>query len=310
MSTLVRRSNLSQLLTLAELTPDQLSELLTLALHIKQNPEQYNKVLAGKSIALLFEKPSLRTRVSFDVGINKLGGHSVYLDQQNGAMGKRETVADFGSNLACWTDAIVARVYSQKTLEELAASSKKPVINALSDIYHPCQALADLLSLKENFGDLSKVHLAFIGDGNNVCQSLMLGSALSGMKITVVTPVGFEPDAKVTQQALTIAATTGAVITLSHDLATAEGADALYTDTWLSMGDKADPETIKQTFAPYQINTALMQQTGAKYFMHCLPAHRGQEVAADVLDSDVSLVLQQAENRMHAQNAVLVSLFS
>lgn len=303
-------SKLSQLLSLAELNQTQLADLLTSALHIKQNPQQYSQALAGKSIALLFEKPSLRTRVSFDVGINKLGGHSVYLDQQNGAMGKRESVADFGSNLACWTDAIVARVYSQKTLEELALSSKKPVINALSNIYHPCQALADLLTLKERLGDLSNVHLAFAGDGNNVCHSLMLGAALSGMKITVITPPGFGPCGHVLVQAQQIAATTGAEIVLSHHLSAAAGADAIYTDTWLSMGDKADPEVIKQTFAPYQINTAAMQRLGVKYFMHCLPAHRGHEVTSDVLDSDASLVLQQAENRMHAQNAVLVSLFS
>jgi len=303
-------SKLTQLLCLAELDQAQLSALLDLALKIKHSPQDYRQALQGRSIALLFEKPSLRTRVSFDVGINKLGGHSVYLDLQNGAMGVRESVEDFGSNLACWTDAIVARVYSQKTLVQLALSSKKPVINALSDLYHPCQALADLLTLKEQFGDLSKVHLAFVGDGNNVCHSLMLGAAIMGMDLTVITPQGFGPDAHVLLKAQEMAKQSGAKLTLSQHVSSAAGVDAIYTDTWLSMGTRADPALIEQLFAPYQINTAVMQRLAVKHFMHCLPAHRGQEVTSEVLDSEYSLALQQAENRMHAQNAVLVSLFS
>ncbi|GGW52122.1 ornithine carbamoyltransferase [Alishewanella tabrizica] len=303
-------SKLTQLLCLAELDQAQLSALLDSALKIKHSPQDYRQALQGRSIALLFEKPSLRTRVSFDVGINKLGGHSVYLDLQNGAMGVRESVEDFGSNLACWTDAIVARVYSQKTLVQLALSSKKPVINALSDLYHPCQALADLLTLKEQFGDLDKVHLAFVGDGNNVCHSLMLGAAIMGMDLTVITPQGFGPDAHVLLKAQEMAKQSGAKLTLSQHVSSAAGVDAIYTDTWLSMGTRADPALIEQLFAPYQINTAVMQRLAVKHFMHCLPAHRGQEVTSEVLDSEYSLALQQAENRMHAQNAVLVSLFS
>ncbi|MDD4863541.1 MAG: ornithine carbamoyltransferase [Alishewanella agri] len=303
-------SKLTQLLCLAELDQTQLKALLELALNIKQNPQDYQQALKGRSIALLFEKPSLRTRVSFDVGIYKLGGHSVYLDLQNGAMGVRESVEDFGSNLACWTDAIVARVYSQKTLVQLALSSKKPVINALSDLYHPCQALADLLTLTEQYGDLSKVHLAFVGDGNNVCHSLMLGAAIMGMDLTVVTPQGFGPDAHVLLKAQELAQHSGAKLTLSQHLSSAAGADVIYTDTWVSMGNKVDPAQVKHIFAPYQINTAAMQRLAVKHFMHCLPAHRGQEVTSEVLDSEFSLALQQAENRMHAQNAVLVSLFS
>lgn len=303
-------SKLKQLLSLAELSPAALNDLLNLALDVKQQPAKYTQALAGKSVALIFEKPSLRTRVSFDVGIYKLGGHSVYLDQQNGAMGKRETVADFGRNLACWTDVIVARVFSQHTLEQLVQASGKPVINALSDMYHPCQALADLLALKERFNDLTKVHLAYVGDGNNVCHSLLIGAALSGMAMTVVTPKGFEPSTQVWQQALQIAAQTGAKLALTEQLAAAKGADAIYTDTWLSMGDKADPAVIEHRFRPYQINSDVMQRLAVQYFMHCLPAHREHEVTSDVLDSDVSLVLLQAENRMHAQNAVLISLFA
>ena len=197
-----------------------------------------------------------------------------------------------------------------KHAEQLAASSKKPVINALSELYHPCQALADLLALKERFGDLRKVHLAYVGDGNNVCHSLMLGAALSGMRMTVVTPAGFAPSIEIVAQAQQLALQTGAEITLSQQLSAAAGASAIYTDTWLSMGDKADPEQIERVFRPYQINSELMQQLAVTYFMHCLPAHREHEVTSDVLDSDASLVLLQAENRMHAQNAVLISLFS
>lgn len=303
-------SKLKQLLSLAELSPAALNDLLNLALDVKLHPEKYTQALAGKSVALIFEKPSLRTRVSFDVGIYKLGGHSVYLDQQNGAMGKRETVADFGRNLACWTDAIVARVFSQRTLEELADVSGVPVINALSDLYHPCQALADLLALKERFTDLTKVHLAYVGDGNNVCHSLLIGAALTGMTMTVVTPTGFEPSTSVWQKVQQLAVASGAKLNLSTQLSDASGADAIYTDTWLSMGDKADPAVIEQTFRPYQINSGVMRQLAVKNFMHCLPAHREHEVTSEVLDSDASLVLLQAENRMHAQNAVLISLFA
>jgi ornithine carbamoyltransferase len=303
-------SKLTQLLSLADLSKDQLNALLDLAITIKRQPQLYQHALAGKSIALLFEKPSLRTRVSFDVGINKLGGHSVYLDQQNGALGVRETVEDFGSNLACWTDAIVARVYQQKTLEQLAASSKKPVINALSDLYHPCQALADLLTLKEHYGDLTQVHLAFVGDGNNVCNSLLIGAAILGMRMTVVTPEGFAPAALVMNRADHLAKESGAKLMFSNDLTALASADAVYTDTWLSMGNKADPAVIEPLFKPYQINAELMQRYELKHFMHCLPAHRGLEVTSEVLDSAQSLVLQQAENRMHAQNAVLVNIFS
>lgn len=270
-------SQLSQLLCLAELSKTQLSDLLALASQIKARPEQYAEALKGKSIALLFEKPSLRTRVSFDVGIYKLGGHSVYLDQQNGALGVRESVEDFGANLACWCDAIVARVYSQQTLVKLAQSSKKPVINALSDLYHPCQALADLLSLHEVCGDLSQVHLAFIGDGNNVCHSLMLGAAILGMTLTVVTPPGFGPDAHVLLKAQQLAAESGAKLTLSTCVSSAAGADAIYTDTWQSMGNNTDPAVIARAFQPYQVNTAVMLRLGIKYALSASASRAGSD---------------------------------
>lgn len=294
-------------LLMGDLTPSQTAELLQLAHTIKQRPAAWSQALAGKSVALLFEKPSLRTRASFAAGINRLGGHSIYLDAAN-LMGVREPAKDVGANLALWHDAIVARVFSQATLVELAAASPKPVINALSDIDHPCQAMADLLTLQEQLGDLSQAHLTYVGDGNNVCHSLMLGAAQMGMAMQVVTPDGYSPDATVLAQAQQIAQQTGSTITVTHDLTALQSTDAIYTDTWVSMGQQRDSNQIMRDFAPYQVNCQLMKRLGAKFFMHCLPAYRGREVTTEVLDGPQSLILQQAENRMHAQNAILVQL--
>lgn len=259
---------------------------------------------------MLFEKPSLRTRVSFDIGINKLGGHCLYLDQQNGALGQRESIADFATNLSCWADAIVARVYSNKTINELAQHASVPVINALCDLYHPCQGLADLLTLTEQLGTLKNTKLTYIGDGNNVTHSLMYGAAIMGMKMTVVCPAGHFPDGQVVQEAQALAAQNGGSLLLTSEVSDIGEQDAIYTDTWISMGDNTSFTDIQQKFAPYQVNQTLMQQVGTPYFMHCLPAHRGVEVTDEVMDGEQSLILQQAENRMHAQNAVLVTLLA
>ena len=294
------------LLTFAGWSQSQIQHLLELAVQIKSAPEQHNQILAGKSVAALFEKPSLRTRVSFDIGIHKLGGHMVYLDSKAG----REDAKDMGANLACWADAIVARVFSHSTLVDMAGSSSKPVINALCDMYHPCQALADYLTLLEAFGSLENLTLAYIGDGNNVTQSLMLMGAILGVNVVIVTPEGYEPDAGITQQAKDLAATSGSKLILSHDPSAANGADALYTDTWISMGNETPLEQIKDIFAPYQLNESLMAQTGAKYVLHCQPAHRDLEITASLIDSDKSLLMQQAENRMHGQNAILAHLLA
>lgn len=299
---------MNDLLAMADLKPSETAELLQLAHTIKQRPAAWATYLQGKSIALLFEKPSLRTRASFAAGINRLGGHSIYLDAQN-LVGSREPASDVGANLALWHDAIVARVYSQQTLLELAQASSKPVVNALSDTCHPCQALADLLTLQEQLGDLSKVHLTYIGDGNNVCQALMAGAAQMGMQMQIVTPEGYAPDAEQLAAAQQQAQATGGAITLTHDLTQLQPTDAIYTDTWFSMGQERDNNAVMHDFAPYQVNSDLMKRLGAKYFMHCLPAYRGREVTAEVMDSVSSLVLQQAENRLHAQNAILVKLF-
>lgn len=301
---------MKDLLSLQDLSQQDLLDLLALAKKIKAKPQQHNQLLAGKNLVMLFEKPSLRTRVSFDIGINKLGGHCLYLDQQNGALGKRESVADFATNLSCWADAIIARTYSHKTIEQLAEHASVPVVNALSDLYHPCQGLADFLTLSEQINDLSQLKLAYVGDGNNVTHSLMLGAAILGATMTVICPEGHFPDGLVVTKAQELAKKHGGKLLLTNDVEQIEGHDAIYTDTWISMGDSTSLAEIEQKFAPYQINADLMKVAGAKYFMHCLPAHRGEEVTAEVIDGAASLILQQAENRMHAQNALLVSLLN
>ncbi|MBU3020812.1 ornithine carbamoyltransferase [Aestuariibacter sp. A3R04] len=296
------------LLTFASWSPEEVKSLLELAVTIKQTPTAYNQVLAGKSIVALFEKPSLRTRVSFDIGINKLGGHMVYLDAQSGKLAGREDNVDTAANLACWADAIVARVFSHETLEQFSSAANIPVINALCDKYHPCQGLADYLTMFEAFGKTEGLTMAYIGDGNNVTHSLLIVGALLGCHQVVVTPAGHEADPSIVSQAQDIAAQTGVKIVQSNDIDAAIGADVLYADTWLSMGDDTPLEAIKDKFMPYQVNEALMEKTGAKYVMHCQPAHRDLEITGSLIDSDKSLLMQEAENRMHAQNAILTKL--
>ena len=298
------------LLSLKDWTADQLHSLLALAKTIKNNPAGYRKALDGLSIVALFEKPSLRTRVSFDIGINKLGGHMVYLDTQSNKLAGREDVKDMGANLACWADAIVARVFAHSTLEELAESADVPVINALCDMYHPCQAVADYLTISENYDDLSKVKLAYIGDGNNVTHSLMLMGVALGCEVVVITPEGHEVDDNIIKLTQARAQQFGGKLTVSTDINAANGSQVLYTDTWLSMGDETPLADIKDTFSGYEINEALMAKTGAKYVLHCQPAHRDLEISGSLIDSDASLLMQQAENRMHGQNAILVHLLA
>ena len=298
------------LLSFKDWTADQLHNLLALAKTIKNNPAGYRSALDGLSIVALFEKPSLRTRVSFDIGINKLGGHLVYLDSQSNKLAGREDVKDMGANLACWADAIVARVFAHSTLEELAASAKVPVINALCDMYHPCQALADFLTISENYDDLSNVKLAYIGDGNNVTHSLMLMGVALGCEVVVITPKGYEVDKNIIKLTQARAQQFGGKLTVSTDINAANGSQVLYTDTWLSMGDETPLAAIKDIFAGYEINEALMEKTGAEYVLHCQPAHRDLEISGSLIDSEASLLMQQAENRMHGQNAILVQLLA
>ena len=300
----------SHFLTGLELNKAQALKLLSLAQTIKQQPKEFSQALAGQSIVTLFEKPSLRTRVSFDIGINRLGGHAVYLDQQNGAMGGRESVKDFALNIATWADGIVARVNAHSSLQTLAEFSSVPVVNSLCDLYHPCQALADFLTLQEVYGDVSKIKLAYLGEGNNVTHSLMLLAATLGTDFVAISPKGASPDAQILKQAEQLALESGASITVSDDIEAATGADALYADTWVSMGDTTPLEQVKAKYMPYQINQQLVEQSGASTILHCQPAHREYEITSEVMDGANSKIIQQAENRMHAQNALLVSLLN
>lgn len=295
------------LLTFKDWSKQDIESLLNLATEIKNNSVKYSNTLQGKSLVALFEKPSLRTRVSFDIGINKLGGHMVYLDSQAGKLAGREDVKDMGDNLACWADGIIARVYEHKTLEQLS-TAKVPVINALCDLYHPCQGLADFLTLKEVYGDLSQVTLAYVGDGNNVTHSLLLVGAILGAKVLSITPAGYEVDQAIFSLAEQLAKKNGGSVEQSNDVGAAKGANVLYADTWLSMGDTTPLEQIQEVFAPYKVDEEMMTATGAEYVMHCQPAHRDLEISGNLIDSNQSLLLQQAENRMHAQNAILTHL--
>jgi len=296
-------------LSITDLSPTAINAILDLALHIKANPAAYTTCLPAKTAVMLFEKPSLRTRCSFEIGMAKLGGQAVYLDHNSSRIGERETVEDYAGNLSQWCEIIIARTNKHETVERLAAAATVPVINALTDLEHPCQILADFLTLKEVFGSLDNFKMVYIGDGNNVCHSTLLGAAMLGMEVSVVTPPGHEPSQAVVEEAVKQACTTGATIHVGHDLSEVEGANAVYTDTWISMGDDADPDVINQRLGPYQVNAELMARAHPDaVFMHCLPAHRGQEVTADVIDGPKSVVLQQAQNRMHAQNALMLTL--
>jgi ornithine carbamoyltransferase len=300
-----------------QLNKSQLLALIELAIKIKKNPTDYNQALAGKSVAMIFEKPSLRTHVSFDMGINKLGGHALYLGQQNGKLGERERVSDYAKNLSCFSDAIVARVFSHDSIQDLAKYGSVPVINALCDVYHPCQALADFVTLTEllpslNKSELSSVKLAYVGDGNNVSNSLMIMAATLGVDFTLLTPTGYEAQANIVEIAQTLANESGAKLTITTDVEAIGKQDVIYTDTWISMGDEdaSKKAQLLAHFAPYQVNHQLMTKASASVVMHCQPAHLEEEITTELFDSEMAVVFQQAENRMWAQNAVLVTLLS
>jgi len=301
---------MENLLTGMEMTQQQALDLIALGKDLKANPSKYAQALAGKSVVTLFEKQSLRTRVTFDIGVNKLGGHAVYLDQTNGAMGNREDVKDFAANISRWADCIVARVFDHKTLVEMQQYATVPVINSLCDLYHPCQGMADFLTIAQNYDNLTKVKLAYIGDGNNVTHSLFIAGAILGATVTAVCPLGHSPDAQIMKKAEEIAKETGATITVTNNIDDIKGYDVVYGDTWLSMGDDTPLEQIKAKFMPYQINQALLDNTGIKHILHCQPAHRGLDITSDVMDGPASLIFDQAENRMHIQNAIMLTLIN
>jgi ornithine carbamoyltransferase len=285
-----------------DLSLDALSYTLDLAAEIKRSPARFAQALTGRYLSLLFEKPSLRTRMTFELAIKQLGGDAV---TSVGPIGEREPVKDVARNLDRWTHAIAARVFAQETVDELAEWSSVPVINALSDLYHPCQALADVLTLQERFGDLNGLKLAFVGDGNNVAHSLMLTAGRLGVHVAVAAPKGYTPNLDITTQAAKLGK-----ISITHDPAEAlAGAHAVYTDVWASMGQESEAAERARIFAPYQVNEALFAAARADaIFLHCLPAKRGQEVTDAVMEAPRSAVFDQAENRLHAQKALLVML--
>ena len=295
-------------LTLAEFSPEEVRLTLDEAQKLKalRRSRIPFRPLFGRTLAMVFQKPSNRTRVSFEVGMYQLGGHALPLSPQELQIGKRETPSDTGRVLARYIDAIMVRTFDHEDLEELAAAADVPVINGLSDLHHPCQALADLLTIREEVGGLESVKVAYVGDGNNVAHSLALGCALTGTTLTIAHPEGHAPSAGVVQ----LAAKLGVPPALTQDPhEAAAGAQVVYTDVWASMGQEAEAEERKRKFAPYQVNEELMSLAAPDaIFLHCLPAHRGEEVTSGVIDGPQSRVFDQAENRLHAQKALLYLL--
>jgi ornithine carbamoyltransferase len=297
-------------LSLRDLSVYEFGKMLDKAAEVKKRPAKYRQALKNKILAMIFQKPSLRTRMTFEAGMLRLGGEAIYLAPSDIQMGTRESATDIGRNLERWVDGIMIRTFGHQIAVDLAASCRIPVINALTDLSHPCQAMADFLTLREHKGALSGLKLAYIGDGNNVCHSLMLAAARAGTKMAVATPAGYEPKPEVVRWAREDGRDTGFALTLTNSAEeAASGADAVYTDVWASMGQEAEKESRARIFAPYQVNARLMShaKTGA-LFMHCLPAHRGEEVTDEVIDSPNSVVYDEAENRLHAQNAILIAL--
>jgi len=296
------------LLSVADLSRDEVEQLIEQALVMKQGGMRY--LLPWRSVALLFEKPSLRTRVSFDLAVTQLGGHCLYLSPQEVGLGQREPVADVARVLSRYVDCIVARVFSHETLTSLAQWATVSVINALSDLEHPCQALADFLTIREHKGRLEHVRLAFVGDGNNVARSLALLSGAMGVDFAIASPAGFALDEATLRRARELAASaSSAVVATSDPVEAVREADVVYTDTWTSMGQEKEAPMRREAFAAFQVNDSLLVHAKRDVvFMHCLPAHHGEEVTSEVLNGPASVVFDQAENRLHVQKAVLAQL--
>jgi ornithine carbamoyltransferase len=297
-------------LSVDDLTPEELSDFLDLAARVKAAPGDYADRLRGRAVAMIFEKPSTRTRVSFEVAVSSAGGHPVPLSSAELQLGRGETIEDTGRVLSRYVDAVVLRTFEQERLEVLARAATVPVVNALSDFEHPCQCLADLLTVREAKGDLTGRTLAYLGDGNNVAHSLLLGGAKSGMDVRVATPPGFEPIPQVVHRAVEIAAGTGGSVSTTHDpLEASAGADVLYTDVWASMGQETEADERALVFPAYALDQGKVELAkGDVTVLHCLPAHRGQEITDEVIDGPHSRVWDQAENRMHTQKALLLWL--
>ena len=299
------------LVSLLDFNAEELRHVLDLASEVKANPGRYADRLAGKTLFMYFEKPSLRTRVTFEAGMTQLGGHAIYYTAADGKIGVRESVEDVARNLDRWVDAAMCRTFSHRMVTDLAALTQIPVINGLTDLLHPCQALADYQTLRAVKGDLRGKQLVYVGDGNNVTHSLMHGGARLGVHVRAITPEGHGPAPEVMESARAAAAESGSTIEATHDLNGVEGADAVYTDVWASMGQEAEAEARDAVFRPYQVNGDVMRRAGEDaVFMHCLPAHRGDEVTDEVANSPQSVIFQQAENRLHAQKALLLALIA
>jgi ornithine carbamoyltransferase len=304
--------NKRDFLSLHDITISEMEALLRLAEEVKAHPETYTVALQGKMAALIFEKPSLRTRVTFEVGFEQMGGHAVYLAPGDIGLGKRESVKDVARNLSRWVNVLIVRTFSQKLLEELAFAAAVPIINALTDLLHPCQAIADLLTLQEAKGKLKGLRLVYVGDGNNVALSLAHAAGKVGMHFAIACPAGYEPNPDILTEARADAASTGAEITVVNDPKDVlPHADAVYTDVWTSMDQENENAQRQTAFAGFQVNRALMDLAPADaLFLHCLPAHRGEEVSDEVLDGPHSVALEQAENRLHAHKAILLAVLA
>ena len=298
------------LCSIRDLSASDARLILQTAHAVKAQPERFRRALDAKQLVMFFEKESLRTRLTFEAGINTLGGSAIFVDQTASRLGARETLADVAHNLERWVNVIVLRTYAHETITGMADYARVPVVNALSDIEHPCQALTDIFTLEEHFGDLRGLHLAYIGDGNNVANSLMLVAALLGANIALASPHGYGPRPEFLAAAHAFAALSGSTVSCVTDpRAAVAGADAIYTDAWASMGQEHEAEMRQTIFEPYRVNSKLLALAAPHaVFMHCLPAHRGEEVTDEVIDSPQSIVFDQAENRMHVQKAILLLL--
>jgi ornithine carbamoyltransferase len=297
-------------LSIDDVSPQELVTLLDNADEIKKKPGHYTRALDGKHIALIFEKPSTRTRVSFEAAVTSMGGHPIVLRGDELQLGRGETIEDTARVLSRYVDALVVRTFGQERLNGLAAAGSVPVINALSDYSHPCQCLADLQTVREHKGGLAGLVLTYVGDGNNVAHSLMFGGTKLGMEVRIATPRGFEPLPAVVQRCVEISSETGGAVEVTNNAAgAAQDADVLYTDVWASMGQEAEAEQRRRVFMGYQLDGRLVEAADPEAIvMHCLPAHRGEEIAADVMDGPRSVVWDQAENRLHSQKALLAWL--
>lgn len=297
-------------LSIRDLTTYEFGLLLDRTAEMKKHPRRFRRALEHKILAMIFQKPSLRTRMTFEAGMLQLGGEAIYLAPSDIQMGSREGAYDIGKNLERWVDGIMLRTFGHGIAVALAESAKIPVINALTDLSHPCQGMADFFTLREHKGSLANLKLAYVGDGNNVCHSLMLAAARGGTKMAVGTPAGYEPDPAMVKAAREDGRDTGFELTVTNDAEQAvSGADAVYTDVWASMGQEAEKEKRALIFAPFQVNARLMALAKKDaVFMHCLPAHRGEEVTDEVIDSPNSIVYDQAENRLHVQKVILALL--